>query len=115
VASLARRGAYVAAAELDPGVRVLVGRRLRQADDQLGLVALLAQEPVEDDRVHEAARPVGAEAEASVDGVREARGRVRSSAAPGLAQPRDEGGELLAAEADEDARVERPDRAGAGA
>ena len=62
------RWADVAPGELDPGVRVLVGGCLREPDDELRVVALLAQQAVEDERADEAARLARAEAEAPVDG-----------------------------------------------
>jgi hypothetical protein len=43
VGGAARGRADVGALELDPGVRVLVRRGLREADDELGGVALLPQ------------------------------------------------------------------------
>ena len=66
--ALAGGRAHVPAAELDPGVRVLVGGRLLQADDELGRVPLFPQQPVEDEGVHEAAWPPGAETQTAVDG-----------------------------------------------
>ena len=89
--------ADVGAGELDPGVGVLVRRGLGEADDELGRVALLAQQAVEDERADEAARLAPAEAQAPVDGAGEPGGGLGRAAALGPAEAGDEGGKLLAA------------------
>ena len=68
VAPAARWRADVASSEFHPRVRVGRARVRRQADHELNLVALLAEEPVEDERPDEAARPVGADVQGPVHG-----------------------------------------------
>ena len=53
------RRAEVDSVQLDPGVRGVVSGARRQPDHELDLVALLSQEPVEDEGAEETARPVG--------------------------------------------------------
>ena len=55
MAAATRRRPYVDPAQLDPCVRVLVGRLRRQADHELRGLVLLPQQAVEDERVDEAA------------------------------------------------------------
>ena len=90
-------------------MRILVGRRLREADDELGGVALLTQEPVEDEGADEAPRTAPAEAKAPVDGAREAGGGVGRTQPARLPEAGDERRQLLAPQAEEDTRVEPPD------
>jgi hypothetical protein len=112
VRALAGRRAHVHSVELDPRVRVLVGGRLLQADDELGRVPLLPEQAVEDERVDETAWPPGAEPEAPVDGARQPGGGEGLVPRAGPPEPGDVPRELLAPEADENPWVERPDPQG---
>jgi len=66
----------VATIELDPRMCTMVGGGRRQSDHKLRLVALLAQEPVKDERRDETPRAKRTDAQGSVDGVAEKPGRL---------------------------------------
>lgn len=74
--SPAGRRADITAGELDPRVRGMVSGRGRQADDQLGVVALLAEELIEDERGCETPRAKAADSQAAIDGAAQKLGRI---------------------------------------
>ena len=65
--SAARRRPEIEPAELDPGVRGLIARLLGQSDHELGRIALLAKQPIEDKSAEETACSKRPEAQAPID------------------------------------------------
>ena len=91
--SASRRRPDVAVAELHPRVGGVVARLRREPDHHLGLVALLAQQPVEDERAREAARAQRAEVQAAVHRQAQQRRRICLGANLGATELPDEGGQ----------------------
>jgi hypothetical protein len=84
VSALAGRRADVTAVQLDPRVRTLIERTLRQSDHQLGLVSLLAQQLEKDQRRDQASWLMPPDSEAARDGMAQKlrRSRRRSVGVP---------------------------------
>ncbi len=65
--SAARRRPEIEPAELDPGVRGLIARLLRQPDYELGRIPLLAKQPIENEGAEETVGSKRPEAQAPID------------------------------------------------
>jgi hypothetical protein len=99
----------IALVELDPGMGLLAGRPLRESDHEFGVVPLLAEEPKEHERAHQARRILGRRAEGAVNRTTETLRRMAAArpTADG-AESCDRDGQLAAMQQATDARIREP-------